>query len=520
MKLFVPISAAVAWHSTYQDVELGSESPKCQPNAARDSITSGEFPKGFKWSFATAAYQIEGAYDKDGKGQNIWDKFSNENNPCHVEDCQNGNDACKSYMNMDRDVGNMAKLGVQNYRFSFSWARLCPKGKCGVKGEHSAAGIKHYHEFLDKLSAANIEPFVTLYHWDLPQALQDEYGGWANETVVDDFGDYARFVFQEYGDKVKNWITLNESEVVCDLGYGAGFFAPGLTGWGPQFHCRHHTVLAHVKAYHIYDSEFRASQGGRIGITMNTNWYEPNSDSQADKDASQRWMDDQLGFWADPIYRTGDYPPSVLARIPDWALPRMTDEQKKLNLGTADFFGLNHYTTSLVEDCDNNGNNCGSSWNGLGCSEWPQAGSGWLFSVPWGFRRILSYIDQTYDSNKYPVFVTENGISSRGNGTDLNPELDDDWRISHYTKYIGQMKRSIDEDKVNVEVYTAWSLMDNFEWTTGYHERFGLMWTNFTSDERHTYFKDSARFFGKTAMTNCLSVEGDTKTCPKAFLNF
>ena len=148
---------------------------------------------------------------------------------------------------MERDVANMKELGVKDYRFSLSWARLCPTGKCANADDQEKRGIDHYHVFLDMLNEAGIEPFVTLYHWDLPQALQDEYKGWEGAQIVDDFGDYARLVFTEYGDKVKNWITLNEAEVVCDLGYGIGIFAPGTADLKSQFDCRHHTVLAHVE---------------------------------------------------------------------------------------------------------------------------------------------------------------------------------------------------------------------------------------------------------------------------------
>ncbi|CAG5091057.1 Oidioi.mRNA.OKI2018_I69.PAR.g12830.t1.cds [Oikopleura dioica] len=315
---------------------------------------------------------------------------------------------------MERHISNLKQLGAKEYRFSISWARLCPTGKCADAKDHEKRGIDHYHSFLDLLHAAGIEPFVTLFHWDLPQALQDEYNGWESAKIVDDFADYVRLVFREYGDRVKNWITLNEAE---------------------------------------------------------------------------------LGFWADPIYLTGDYPESILKRYNDSILQRFTDEQKQQNKGSADFFGLNTYTTQLVTDGDKDGKNKGVDWTGHTCPQWPQAGSEWLFSVPWGFRRLLKYIDNRYDSTAVPIFVTENGISSTGNGTDSKPELNDQWRIDHFTSYIGQMRRAIEEDGANVQVYTAWSLMDNFEWSDGYRDRFGLIWTDFSSENRTTLFKQSARFY-------------------------
>jgi len=493
----------------------GSEA-KCQPDAERDSFTAGKFPDNFKWSFATAAYQIEGAWNADGKGKNIWDTFSQTDG--NVQNNDTGNDACKSYYNMVRDVSNMKSLGVKDYRFSLSWARLCPTGKCKDTSGQERKGIDHYHKFLDLLIEADIEPFVTLYHWDLPQNLETTYKGWEGAQVVEDFGDYARLVFSEYGSKVKNWITLNEAEVVCDLGYGIGVFAPGKANLKSQFDCRHHTVLAHTKAYHIYNDEFRATQKGQIGITMNTDWYEGFDESKDNYDAAQRWMDLQLGFWADPIYLTGDYPESVLKNNNDTILQRFTAEQIAQNKGAADFFGLNHYTTRLVTDGNAAGENKGVDWTQHTCPQWPQAGSEWLYSVPWGYKKLLTYIHNRYDSEQYPIYVTENGVSSRGNGTDFEPELDDQWRIDHYTGYIGQMKRAIDEDKANVQVYTAWSLMDNFEWASGYTERFGMVWVNFTDPARPTYFKDSALFYSDLITTNELQCSDGTNdgTCKAA----
>merc|ERR1711953_852217 len=326
MKLLGSTILAAALGARNDDL-TGTEA-KCLPDVERDSFLAGKFPDNFKWSFATAAYQIEGAWNADGKGKNIWDTFSQAAG--NVENGDTGNTASDSYYQMVRDVNNMKSLGVKDYRFSLSWARLCPTGKCDQKTEKK--GIDHYHDFLDLLDEAGIEPFVTLYHWDLPQDLQTAYKGWEGAQIVDDFGHYARLVFTEYGDKVKNWITLNEAEVVCDLGYGIGIFAPGTENIKSQYDCRHHTVLAHTKAFHIYNKEFRAQQKGQIGITMNTDWYEGFDEKQENYDAAQRFMDHQLGFWADPIYLTGNYPESVLKINNDTVLQRFTAEQIADNL--------------------------------------------------------------------------------------------------------------------------------------------------------------------------------------------
>ena len=220
-------------------------------------------------------------------------------------------------------------------------------------------------------------------------------------------------------------------------------------------------------------------------------------------------MDFQLGFWADPIYRTGDYPQSVKTIIGN-DLPQFTEEEKELNRDSSDFFGLNHYTTRLYEKCEDGSANCDHGIKGTICDDWLTSGSSWLFSVPWGFRKLLNYVHDTYDSDKYPIYITENGISSSGtsNGTDSNPGIDDYWRINHYHGYIGQMQRAITEDGVNVKAYTAWSLMDNFEWSMGYSERFGLIWVNYTDPERTLFWKDSARYYQQVAESNFVAASG------------
>jgi len=476
---------------------------KCSYNAARDEFPGGSFPKGFKWSLATASYQIEGSWDVDGKGEQIWDKFSHRK-PCSIDNCQNGDIACDSYKHTERDIEQLVKVGVKNYRFSISWARLLPNGTRTDGNEVNTAGIQHYSAFIDKLVSAGITPFVTLYHWDLPQALQDKYGGWVDDQILVDYADYARLCFEQFGDRVKYWITINEPSVVADLGYGMGWFAPGVNGKG--YIVRHNTVRAHAQANNVYVKEFKDKQQGKIGITMATNHYEPRHDSAEDQQAAQQAFDYQLGFWADPIYLTGDYPASVKKNAGD-QLPKFTEEEKKLNKFSADFFGLNHYTTTIMEHCDS-GDGCNDGTRGLSCPNWPTSGSSWLLSVPWGFRNLLNYIHKRYDTQRFPIIITENGISSR-NGTDLEPELDDQWRIDHYHKYIGQMLRAIKEDGANVAGYTAWSLMDNFEWARGYAERFGLIWTNFTNihlpdplPDKNIFWKDSAKFYSGVVTSN------------------
>ena len=319
--------------------------------------------------------------------------------------------------------------------------------------------------------------------------------------------------YESFGDRVKFWITINEPQVVANQGYGHGWMAPGIKG--EEWRARYNTVRAHTRAYHIYVDEFKEKQGGVCGITLNCDWYEPKTDSEADRNAAQLQMDLQLGFWADPIFATGDYPDSM-KRVLGEKLPRFTPEEIEANKGSSDFFGLNHYTARILEPCDSGHGDLGGHCDHVfqirstTCSLWPTSGSSWLYSVPWAFRRLLKYIHDTYDSQKYPIYHTENGISSRDNGTDFKPELNDQWRIDHYRSVIGQMHRAIYEDKVNIKQYTAWSLFDNFEWAKGYSERFGLIWVNFTDPERQVFWKDSAKYYKTIVLNN--TVEGSSSS--------
>jgi len=528
------LSTAVLALASGQEV-----SRHCAFNAERDNIPGGTFPTDFKWSCATASYQIEGAWNADGKGENIWDVFSHRRGPklegssqpqpldpdcegpaaecyCTVDQCHNGDDACKSYDNVDRDVQLLDELNVKSYRFSLSWSRLIPDGKSFDKP--NPKGIEYYNNLIDGLLSKGIIPMVTLYHWDLPAALQTEScKGWLCKDTIDHFEKYARFCYQTFGEKVKYWITLNEPAVFSDAGYNYCEMAPGMCG-GDELgrKARHNSLLAHSKAYRVYEKEFKSSQKGVCGITLNSGYSQP-EDPTNEKDilASKTAMSLYLGWWADPIYgNTGDYSDimkNALNRENEWdSYYNLTEDEKTLIKGSSDFFGLNHYGSDIVR------------WNDTSpygvqymprCAEWKTTGSAWLFPVPWAFRSLLKFIDETYDSSKYPIYVTENGLSSRDegygtdfdpgtNGTDLEPNLKDQFRVDFYNEYIGQMQRAINEDGVTVEAYTAWSLMDNFEWARGYTERFGLHWVNYTDPNRAVYKKDSAKWYADVSKSN------------------
>lgn len=242
------------------------------------------FPDDFVFGAATAAYQVEGGWDEDGKGESIWDKGTHDHANL-VADHSNGDVACDSYHKYKEDVQLLKTLGVDFYRFSISWPRILPTGK---DDQINQLGIDYYNNLIDELIANSITPYVTMFHWDLPQALEEE-GGWLNRTTADHFANYARVLFENFGDRVKYWMTLNEIMSFCEYGYGTGSFAPYISSPGiGDYQCTHVALLAHGKTFRLYDDEFRATQNGQIGIAIDTAWYEPNDPTkESDKEAAE-----------------------------------------------------------------------------------------------------------------------------------------------------------------------------------------------------------------------------------------
>ncbi|KAL1775207.1 Lactase-phlorizin hydrolase, partial [Sigmodon hispidus] len=474
------------------------------PLAKEDEFLYGEFPKGFIWSAASAAYQIEGAWRADGKGLSIWDTFAHT--PLTVENNDNGDVACDSYHKIAEDVVALQNLGVSHYRFSISWSRILPDGTTKFINE---AGLKYYVQFIDALLAAGITPQVTLYHWDLPQALQD-IGGWENETIVQLFKEYADVLFQRLGDKVKFWITLNEPFVIAAHGYGSGEKAPGISlrpGTAP-YTVGHNLIKAHAEAWHLYDEKYRASQGGVISISISSDWAEPRDPSkQEDVEAARRYVQFMGGWFAHPIFNNGDYPEVMKTQILERSLaagynksrlPEFTENEKKKIKGTFDFFGFNHYTTVLAYNLNYPASissfDADRGVASIADRSWPVSGSIWLKVTPFGFRRILNWLKEEY--NNPPIYVTENGVSRRG-----ELELNDTDRIYYLCSYINEALKAV-QDKVDLRGYTIWSVMDNFEWATGYSERFGVYFVNRSDPSLPRIPKESAKFYASVVRCN------------------
>ncbi|KAG6457619.1 hypothetical protein O3G_MSEX010370 [Manduca sexta] len=424
-----------------------------------------QFPEGFLFGAATASYQVEGAWNEDGKSENIWDHMTH-NDPCIIKDCSNGDIAADSYHKYQRDVEMMRELGLDFYRFSISWSRIMPTS---FPDQINQAGVDYYNNLINEMLKYNIEPMVTLYHWDLPQKLQ-ELGGWANPHIVDWYGDYARTMFQLFGDRVKYWITINEPYQVCYQGYGDVLKAPrlNLKGIG-EYMCGKNILLAHARAYHIYDEEFRPSQGGIIFISYSAQWYEP--------DTEKRY---RCCRRSQPVHE------KVAAKSAAQGFARsrlveLSPEEVEYIRGTSDIFGLNHYVSFLVYRNESvyGSYDIPSFSDDLEVglyqkNEWLIGESDFTKVVPWGFYNLLTKIREDY--NNPTIFITENGFASRGG-------LNDDDRITYYRLYLDAMLDAIAEGS-DIRAYTTWSLMDNYEWMYGYTERFGLYEINYNDPER------------------------------------
>ncbi|KAI0659353.1 beta-glucosidase 1A [Cubamyces menziesii] len=449
---------------------------------------SGKLPSDFLWGYATASYQIEGSPTADGRLPSIWDTFSHT--PGKIKDGSNGDVACDSWHRWGEDVALLKFSGAKVYRFSFSWSRIIPEG--GRDDLINADAIEHYRYFIEALVKNGIKPIATLYHWDLPQTLHDRYGGWLNkEEIVQDYVNYARTCFRYFGDLVKDWITHNEPWCVSVLGYGTGVFAPGHKSDTEHWIVAHNLLVAHAYAVKAYREEFKPSQGGQIGITLDCSWQMPYDNSPENVAAAQRGIAFKLGRFADPIYK-GYYPAIVKEMIGD-RLPDFTEEEIAVVKDSSDFFGLNTYTTQLVQDGGDNeiqGNVKYTFTRPDGTQLGKQAHVPWLQSYPPGFRSLLNYLWETY---KKPIYVTENGFAAKGeNVLPVDQVVKDTDRVEYFQGYTDALLRAVTEDGVPVKGYFAWSLLDNFEWADGYDTRFGVTYVDFKTQRRTT--KESYQF--------------------------
>ncbi|KAE8618486.1 hypothetical protein XENTR_v10009398 [Xenopus tropicalis] len=470
----------------------------------RGTFYYGSFPSSFSWGVGSSAYQVEGAWDADGKGESIWDVFTHRKGKVFMN--QTGDSTCDGYNKVKEDFELLKELKVSHYRFSLSWPRIIPTG---IQAEGiNEKGIKYYNDLINILLQNKITPLVTLYYWDLPQNLQGRYGGWQNVSMVTYFNDYANLCFERFGDRVKHWITFNCPWSVAVHGYETGKHAPGMKLMGTgAYKAAHHLIKAHAQVWHSYNKNWRNKQQGMVGISLTTDWGEPvDISNQKDIEAADRFIQFHLGWFANTLYN-GDYPQVMKELIGNTnqglgmsRLPTFTSQEKSYIKGTVDFLGIGHFTTRYVTSRNYASTHIPSYYTDRDLRElvdprWPEPESNWLCSVPWGFRRLLNYVKTNYGN---PVlFVTENGASEKMQCT----ELCDEWRIQYLKGYINEMLKAM-KDGANIQGYTAWSLMDMFEWEDGFSERSGLFYVEFQNKNKSRYPKASVPFYKRIIAAN------------------
>jgi beta-glucosidase len=451
-------------------------------------LTSGAtFPKGFFWGTATASYQIEGGWNEDGKGESIWDRFAHT--PGKIKNGDTGDLACDSYHRWREDIDLMRAMNLNSYRFSIAWPRIQPSGSGAV----NAKGVDYYSRLVDALLEARIRPLVTLYHWDLPQAL-DDAGGWTNHDTAGRFADYVQLVAQKLGDRVFDWMIFNEPTAFVDLGYLEGMHAPG-----------HANILDFLRATHVVNlaqgAGFRSLKAvrptSRVGTAFSMSSCEPATDSEADKLAAERAHAMTNIWFLEPALR-GRYP-DALTYLPETAMRIKAGDMEKVR-APLDFVGINLYYRIIA-----------SASGALERATHPQE---WLFPVKmdggqqgpktdfgwevWPKSLYDMVMRITRDYNRPVIEITESGCSYN-DGPDASGAIHDTRRIEYHRGYLAALARSVAEG-ADVRGYHAWSLMDNYEWAAGYSQRFGLTYVDFKTQQRT--IKDSGRWYGKVATEN------------------
>ena len=447
-------------------------------------MTTVQFPDQFLWGTATASYQIEGAWDEDGKGESIWDRFSHT--PRKIKHGDTGEVACDHYHRYADDVRLMADLGLKAYRFSVSWPRILPAGRGAVNQK----GLDFYSRLVDELLGANITPFITLYHWDLPQVLQEE-GGWPVRSTAEAFVEYADVLSRHLGDRVKHWITLNEPWVSSFLGYQIGAHAPGLQDTATAVRAAHHLLLGHGLAVPAIRQN---SPEAEVGITLNFTYAQPASASAHDY-RLYRFQDGYNNRWfLDPIYGRG-YPADMVAffgeLFPDGMEFVQPGDMETIGVHT-DFLGVNYYTRMVARD---NGAPDNLPQAVIPAPPNEHTEMGWEV-YPDGLYKLLNRIYFDYEAPK--LYITENGCSY-GDGPDENGRVADQRRI-HYLRDHFQAAHRARQNGVPLAGYFVWSFMDNFEWAEGYEQRFGLVYVDYATQQR--ILKDSALWYKEVIARN------------------
>lgn len=455
-------------------------------------VKRSDFPHGFFFGAATSAYQVEGAFNEDGKSLSNWDVF------CHIEgnviDGSNADIADDHYHRYLEDIEIMGSLGLTAYRLSISWSRVLPRGRLGAINQ---VAIDFYNKIIDDLLLRGIEPFVTLFHFEFPQELEARFGGWLSPLMQEEYVHFAEVCFSNFADRVKYWMTFNEANVYAEFAYERAGFPP-LRCSPPFGDCAsgnsdveplvvvHNMLLAHARAAKLYRENFKSKRDGVLGITVSAFMYVPLTDDENDQEAASRSLAFNVAWTLDPPV-FGDYPPEM-RRIHGSELPTFSTEESLLLSKSIDFIGINHYSSLYAKDCIHS--SCSCIFNDSSCIQGSDrairgfvytsgerngvpigepTGMDRFFVVPRGMEGIVEYIKERY--HNMPMFVTENGYSSPGNEDD---DFHHDFgRIHFHQSYLSYLAQAIRKG-ADVRGYFIWSLMDNFEWNNGYEIKFGL----------------------------------------------
>jgi beta-glucosidase len=434
------------------------------------------FPADFTWGASTASYQIEGAWDADGKGESIWDRFSHT--PGKIEDASTGDVACDHYHRYQEDIALMRSMGLKAYRFSISWPRVLPTGY----GKVNPTGLGFYDRLVDSLLEAGIQPFVTLHHWDLPQALYEK-GGWLDRANLGYFADYSVLMARHLGDRVRHWATFNEPNVIADAGYLWGEHAPGIQDDEKSARQVHHNLMV---AHGLAIQALRAANPAlQLGIVLTVWNPEPLTNDPADVAAAQRVWEERETIYFHPIFR-GHYHPAALDAMGN-AAPEVKAGDMALISQKLDFLGINSYSRSVMSAQGRVHPVPGSEYTDMG----------WEICAP-AFRRMLNRINNDYDLP--PMYITENGAAFK-DVVSPDGRIHDERRIGYLREHIRQVGLAM-QDGVDMRGYFVWSLLDNFEWSQGYTKRFGIVRVDYETLERTV--KDSGTWYAHLIAANQL----------------
>ncbi|MCS7068019.1 MAG: GH1 family beta-glucosidase [Meiothermus sp.] len=434
-------------------------------------MTRSDFPSDFTWGTATAAYQIEGAVHADGRGPSIWDTFSHT--PGKVRGGDTGDVACDHYHRYLEDIRLMKELGVNAYRFSVAWPRILPEGR----GLPNPKGLGFYDRLVDALLAQGLTPWITLYHWDLPQALEDQ-GGWPARQTAYAFAEYAGLLSRHLGDRVKHWITLNEPWCSAHLGYLAGVHAPGQQDLGLAVRASHHLLLAHGLAVPLIRQN---APGAQVGITLNLSPAHPASPDPADVAAARRFDGFQNRWYLEPLFGLG-YPQDMLALYGEVAPPVRSGDLETIATPT-DFLGVNYYTRTVVR----NSTLGPYRFQAVQVGE-ERTAMDWEV-YPEGLAELLLRLSREYRPKA--LYITENG-AAYPDEPGPSGEVHDPQRIRYLERHLAQSLEALREG-APLKGYFVWSLLDNFEWAEGYSRRFGLVYVDYATQQRR--LKASGRWF-------------------------